>query len=388
MKVFVLVSRVPWPLEKGDKLRAWHQVRELSKRHEVFLCCLTDEPVHRDAVKHLETIAKHVAVVKLSRVKIIVRLAWALFSSRPFQVHYFFQRAAARMVTKHLTDFAPNHIYCQLVRCSEYVKHVHHIPKTLDYMDAFNKGMERLAAQSTRFMKRIRQIEAERLVRYENLIFDYFDHHTIISEQDRALIYHPQRKRIVVVRNGVDTDFFTHHAATATRKVVVFTGNMSYPPNIDSAELLAREVMPLVRKRHPDALLLLAGADPHQRVRDLAEANHVEVTGWLDDIRQAYQRGMVFAAPLRIGTGLQNKLLEAMSMQLPCITTTLANNALKAPVGDVILVADHPAGQAEAIVQLIDHESDRRRLSSAGRAFVEANYSWEGACAKLINLIG
>lgn len=386
-RVFVLLSRVPWPLEKGDKLRAWHQLVELARECELCVFCLTDAPVSNEALEQLKTVSSQVHIFRLRRMRIVWRMFVALFSSRPFQVHYFYQRAAAQMVEEAIARFKPDHIYCQLIRCSEYVKHIHHISKTLDYMDAFNKGMERRAAQSKGAERWFLLAESQRLVKYENLIFDYFDSHTIISEQDRKLIYHPERHRIAVIPNGVDTDFFEYQNELTHEPVVVFTGNMSYAPNVDTAELLAREVFPKLRKAVPQARLVLAGADPSPKVKALAQLDGVEVTGWLNDIRTAYQQGMVFAAPLRIGTGLQNKLLEAMSMGLPCVTTTLANNALQAKAGASVMIADSSEEQAKALAELLNDGELRDRLRQAGRTFVKEHYSWHETTRKLIYLM-
>lgn len=247
--------------------------------------------------------------------------------------------------------------------------------------------MERLAERSTGWKKVVWQMESRRLVRYENIIFDYFDCHTIISAQDRDLIYHPQRKKIAVIPNGVDTAFFSRNSRPTDEKVVVFTGNMSYPPNIDTAERLATKILPLLLRQHPDARLLLAGASPHPRVSALAKIPEVTVTGWIDDIREGYLRGMVFAAPLRIGTGLQNKLLEAMSMEVPCVTSSLANNALGATPNVELFVCDTDEAFADALVKIIDEPQLRERLSRDGRSFVQANYSWTNACQKLSDLM-
>lgn len=382
-----MLSRVPWPLEKGDKLRAWHQLVELSTTCELCVFCLSDAPVSEDALEQVRSVAAEVHVFRLRRMRIAWRMAMAVWSSRPFQVHYFYQRAAARQVNRVIEQFKPDHIYCQLIRCSEYVKHLHHIPKTLDYMDAFNKGMERRAQQSRGVLKRILLVESQRLVRYENLIFDYFDSHCIISDQDRKLIYHPERQRIEVIPNGVDTSYFDFVATPVHEPVVVFTGNMSYPPNVDTAELLAREVLPKLKRKVPEAHLLLAGADPSPKVKALAQLEGVEVTGWLSDIRTAYRRGMVFAAPLRIGSGLQNKLLEAMAMGIPCVTTTLANNALRASAGVHLLIADSVDAQADAIAHLLGDSAERERLRIAGCQFVKEQYSWKETTRKLMHLM-
>ncbi len=385
MKLFVLVSRVPYPLEKGDKLRAYHLMKELSKEHEITLCCLTDQRVDETAVAHLATFCHTVEVIRLNRVLQLFRLGLALFSSRPFQVHYFYQRKAHKKINKLITASGAEHIYCQLIRCSEYVKNLHHIPKTLDYMDALSKGMERLSKQAVWYLKPFAKAEAERLTRYEHLIFDYFDQHTIISDQDRQLIVNSKRNSIQIILNGVDLNFF---APTPTEQTVevVFTGNMSYAPNVNSAEFLANDIMPLVRKRIPNAKVLIAGANPNAKVKSLASA-HVEVSGWLEDIRDAYAKAKVFVAPMRIGTGLQNKLLEAMSMEIPCITSTLANNALKAEVGEEVLIGNSASELADLICELLENQDQRRSLGAKGRAFVKENYSWAAAGAELNALI-
>lgn len=132
--------------------------------------------------------------------------------------------------------------------------------------------------------------------------------------------------------------------------------------------------------------MLIAGANPSAKVKSLA-SEHVEVSGWLEDIRDAYAKAMVFAAPMRIGTGLQNKLLEAMSMEIPCITSTLANNALKAEAGKEVLIGNSASEHANLICELLENQEKRRLLGASGRKFVKENYSWTAAGAELNALI-
>jgi polysaccharide biosynthesis protein PslH len=385
MKIFVLVSRVPYPLEKGDKLRAYHQVEHLSKTHEIHLCCLSVGEVHPDALIELQKIAQHVTIVPLKKWKIYLRLARALMSEKPFQVHYFFQKAAQLKVLEAIEAFQPDHIYCQLIRTSEYVKNLHGIPKTLDYMDALNKGMERQTETASALLAPVYRAESQRLVKYEHLIFEYFEHHTIISKQDQQLIYHPQRNKIRVIPNGVDTEFFQKRAIQPTHELV-FTGNMSYAPNVDSAKYLVHEILPLVHQQIPGVRLLLAGANPNGTVLGLA-GRYVNVSGWLEDIRDAYSSARVFIAPMRIGTGLQNKLLEAMSMQLPCISSALANNALGATPDEHILIGDSPQSYANQVVVLLKDANLSGELAQYGRRFVAANFSWESTVEELSTLM-
>src|SRR5690606_30283802 len=177
---------------------------------------------------------------------------------------------------------------------------------------------------------------------FRSLMFDLFDHQAIISAQDRDLLYHPLRDQVAVVPNGVDTAYFSPQD-TPKAHDLLFTGNMNYPPNIDSVLFLVHQVLPLVHAHRPGTTLLIAGVDPDQRVRDLATRNPaVTVSGWVKDIRSSYASARIFVAPMQIGTGLQNKLLEAMAMGMPCVTSDLANNAVGARPGEAILIGHEP----------------------------------------------
>jgi polysaccharide biosynthesis protein PslH len=385
MKLLVVLSRVPYPLDKGDKLRAFHQIKCLARKHEVILCCTADAPVHPEAVKVLSEFCQEIHIYPLGKAGILWRMLLALFSRLPFQVCYFNSYHASRGIKSVIERHRPDRIFAQLIRTTEFVKHIHHIPKTMDYMDAFSKGFERRKTNSNGLKRWFFAEEAGRLVAYEHLIFDYFDKHCIISEQDKQLIYHPDRNRIEVVPNGVDFEFFSPSGGDKDIDVL-FTGNMNYAPNEQAAERLAKSIMPLVWAQRPDAKLMIAGADPTRKVLNLADTR-VIVTGRIPDIREAYSRSRVFAAPMQMGTGLQNKLLEAMAMELPCITTSVANNALGATPDRQVLIARTDEDCANHILHLLNDETINRELATAGRAFVHSLYSWSAQTVKLEKLI-
>jgi len=385
MKLFVLVSRVPYPLEKGDKLRIYHQVKELSKNNTVFLCCLNSEKIHKNAIKELEKICAEVRVIPLGKTNIYWNLFLNIFLDKPFQVAYFYQRSAAIKINKLIENFKPDHIYSQLIRTSEYVKKKFDIPKTIDYMDSLSKGMDRRAKSASFLSRPIFMSEAKRLVRYENLIFDYFDKQTIISEQDRDFIWHQNRKKIDIIRNGLDSVYF-HPKSEKKEYEILFTGNMSYIPNIDSAVFLAEDILPLVKKTIPEARLLIAGANPVKKIKKLA-SDDIIVSGWMEDIRDAYWKSKVFVAPLRLGSGLQNKLLEAMACEIPCVTTTLANNALDAKNKTSILLAENADEFANTIIQLLQNPELAEKIAKKGRQHVIANFNWSSTTNELENLM-
>jgi glycosyltransferase involved in cell wall biosynthesis len=160
---------------------------------------------------------------------------------------------------------------------------------------------------------------------------------------------------------------------------------MGYPPNIDAARFIAQEIFPLVLNQFPAANLLIAGATPNAKVMALQSKN-ITVTGWLPDIRGSYASSRIFVAPMRIGTGLQNKLLEAMAMELPCISSTLANQALGAKENVEILIGNTAEEYANHIISLLQNESLALALAQKGRNFVRKTFSWENSASKLEKL--
>jgi sugar transferase (PEP-CTERM/EpsH1 system associated) len=383
----VILSRVPYPLEKGDKLRAYHLVKRLARKHEIYLFCLSDGPTAQEHLDHLHQFCAHIEVVRIERWRIVLKLFSAIFSRLPFQVAYFHHRKAQRRINAALEQFRPEHILCQLVRTTEYVREVHDVPKTLDYMDTLSKGLERRSEMAPTLLAPLFRAETRRLIRYENLMLDLFDHSVIISAQDREYIYHPWRDRIAVIPNGVDSEHFTPRHGRQDHDIV-FTGNMNYPPNIDSALYLAQQILPLVRRTRPNTTLLISGVAPSQSVRDLGRTDPlIHVSGWVKDIRDSYASARLFVAPMQIGTGLQNKLLEAMAMRIPCITSTLANNAVGARSGDAILVGNSPEEYAAHILHLLDDPAERARIAENGYQFIRSQFDWDKAAEKLDRMI-
>ncbi len=382
MKIFVLLSRIPWPLEKGDKLRAFNQIKYLAKQNEIILCALNTDPKanKQQAFKALQPYCRSINFIDLSFASMVLNLFKAWLNNKPFQTGYFYNRSAQLKINALLDEYKPNIIYGQLIRVAEYVRH-QNTPKVIDYQDVFSMGMRRRVEVSSFFLKPFLHMEYLRLSRYESDIFADFDIKTIISIPDRDLIPHKKRKQILVIPNGVDHTFFKPMQAD-TKYDVVFTGNMAYPPNINAAEFLVKEIMPLVWQKQSNTRVLLAGATPDKRVKALA-TEKVAVSGWLDDIRSAYAESRIFIAPMRIGTGLQNKLLEAMAMRLPCITTPIANKALEGKHGTELLVGNSAEELAENILFYIRNAEQARQIAEQGFQFVNEKYDWDQATRQL-----
>jgi glycosyltransferase involved in cell wall biosynthesis len=382
MRVCILLSRIPYPLEKGDKLRAYHQIHQfIEQGNDVHVICLHLEKKDESTVRSLEQLGGKWTFLFLSKWQCVLNSIRAVYNPLPFQVNLYYNRNIKRQIHQIIHDFQPDHIYSQLIRTSEYVKDLVDIPKTLDYMDALSSGLERRSNFSGLIASWFWKLEQKRVSRYERIIYHYFDHTTIISKQDSALIGLPQQRSPVVIPNGIDTDKFHRVHPKPTMFTVLFTGNMNYPPNKDAALFLSNEIMPLVRKKHPDVRLIIAGASPSNEIKQLNSPPLTTITGWMLNINMAYEQANLFVAPMRMGSGMQNKILEAMSMDLPVITSEIASQAFTDSVIEHIKIASTAEEFAIKIIEEIESPSP-----TFTRNLIQENYNWKDINTRLIEL--
>lgn len=385
MKLLIVLSRFPYPLEKGDKLRAYNQIRILSQYHDIYLAAFSDRKVSSGAIKELKQYCKSIRVFKLSFVGRLIQMVRFFFKGLPFQCAYFYNRRAHNQFLRFVDEVKPDHLYCQLVRTAEYTKNVA-VKKTLDYQDVLSKGMHRRCEVAPFYLKPLFKMEYERLRRYENEIFDYFDHKTIITGVDRDLLPHSQNEQIHVIANGVDFSCYSH-TESQKKYDLIFSGNMSYAPNVEAAEFIVKSIFPKLKEEFPALRLVLCGAHPSFKVLALKREG-VTITGWVDFMADYYAQSRIFLAPMHIGTGLQNKLLEAMAMKLPCVTSPLAGKPLEGiREGKEILICNSVTGYIEAIKFLLDNPDQYVEIAENGYRFVKEHYNWEATTSKLRTIL-
>lgn len=384
MKILFVLSRIPYPLEKGDKLRAYNHLRYLSKRHEIILFALYEKEIHPKAKEELEKYCSSICFVKLNPLSIFWNIIKAFFNKKPLQLGYFYQCSARKKLDSFVEKEKPDRIFCQLIRTASYVKN-YELKKVIDYQDVLSIGMKRRMEKAAGLKSWFFRTEWKRLERYEKKVFEQFDERIIISQPDKALIPHPDKHLIHIIPNGVDFDFF--QAKEVEKEYdLVFIGNMSYPPNVQAARYLVNSILPVVRKSRPGIKVLIAGSSPHKSVRALA-SRQVIVSGWVDDIRNSYASAKIFVAPMQLGTGLQNKLLEAMAMGIACITSPLANDALAAKEGEEILLGRSPEEYSWHINMLLDDKAFYDKIAENGYQYVHKNYNWDELCNELERII-
>lgn len=375
MKLLVVLSRFPYPLEKGDKLRAYHQIRVLSRQHDIYLFALFDTEVPASSLEAMKPFCKEIRVGRICWWTKLSNSLRAFFKGWPIQCGYFYSREAKRALRQFAAEVKADAIYAQLVRTVPYVQELEG-DKTIDYQDVFSQGMLRRAERAPFWQKPFFKMESRRLQRYEAEVFPLFQHHTIITEVDRDLMPVKDKDKISIVGNGVD---FEQYRYDGQEKIydLIFAGNMSYAPNVDAAEFIVKQILPNLLPQFPNLRLVLCGANPAPRVRAL-QGPHVTVTGWVESIAEYYAQSRIFIAPMRLGTGLQNKLLEAMATQLPCVTSPLAGKPLKGAVPQQdFLICSTSDDYAAAITRLLSDSAYYQQLASNGYRYVKERYSWE-----------
>lgn len=379
MKILVLLPRFPYPLDKGDKLRAYHQLVELSKRHDIHLFALSHEPVGQAQLEALKPYCKSIHVERLPKLTCGLNVLRAFLHGQSLQIGYWTTRRAKKAYVAFVQQVQPDIIYRQMIRTMKYSG-----GGVLDFQDALSLNTQRRMERSHGLLKMILRYEYRALQRAEQEALCLFDATTVISPVDQAAL----APTVALIPNGVDTDYYnaTHYPLSTTHSIC-FTGNMSYAPNVDAARWLVKEIMPLVWEQCPYGInVLIAGAGPKPAVKALAGPK-VTVSGRLGDIRTAYASAKMFVAPMRIGSGMQNKLLESMAMGLPCVTTTLANTPLGTVAGEQMLVGDTPEELSQLIISLLTDTELCKRIADAGHRFVLEHHSWHAAVAPLEALL-
>jgi polysaccharide biosynthesis protein PslH len=394
MRILFLSHRLPYPPNKGDKIRSYHLLSHLSVRHEVHLICPIDEASDLD---HVAALRPRVASVEYERIDgIISRLQrpLALATGEPVSVRAFHSRALQRRVDDLLERLPFDCVFAFSGPMAEYCFRSRHwrsgmrsTVKLMDLIDVDSAKWSDYAARSTGWRRWIYRREARLLADYETRIAREFDTLFLVTEAEKGSLPPglPAHK-VLALPNGVDLDFF-RPAPVPQAPRVVFTGVMDYWPNVEGVSWFVREVWPTVRLQHPEAKLDIVGSKPDSRVQELAQVMGVRVTGFVPDVREYVAAGRICIAPLRIARGVQNKVLEAMAMSRAMVCTSAALEGIPAIPGLEVLVADGAAAYADAVNRLLQPTDEARRIGVAARACVEKHHRWEATLAPLDALL-
>jgi sugar transferase (PEP-CTERM/EpsH1 system associated) len=388
--VLYLTHRVPYPPDKGDRIRNYHLLRYLAARADVHLACLADEPASEEVVAELRRLCARVAVVPLSRWKRRARMAAALFGGATVSEGAF-ASPELRSVLHHWGSSL--HFDVALASSSSLAPYLQEpalggVPAVVDLVDVDSQKWLDYAAAGHGPLAWLHRLEGRRLRALESSISTWARAVTLVSEPEVELFRsYCTTGRVRAVVNGVDLDYF-RPMDQRTQPACVFVGALDYTPNVDAASWFCTEIWPRVRRRVPRAEFWLVGRQPTPAVRRLAQLPGVQLVGPVPDVRPYLARAAVAVVPLRLARGVQNKVLEALAMAKAVIASPRALAALRVQPGAHLLAASSPAEWEEAVLSLLADEDKCQELGAAGRAYVEKHHHWDHCLAPFADLLG
>ncbi len=380
MRLLALTARLPYPPDRGDRLRAYHFLRTLSLEHDITLLSFIAAEREREHLPALRKICRRVEVVRLPKWRSALNVGLNFWRSLPLQALYYRSAAMQRLVNRVLAEERFDAVYVHLFRMAQFVDEGGQRAgyRIVDLTDVISKEIARSLPYRGLASRWLYAIERPRIVRYETRLARTFEEAWLVSPADRdELKRRVPQANLHVVSNGVDTEMLHPTGQPPLPNSLLFVGHMSVFHNMDAARLLAEEILPRVRREVPGATLTLVGAEPHPSIRALGKREGIRVTGFVPDLNAALNEAAVFVAPLRFAAGVQNKVLEAMAAGRPVVTTSLVNEGIRAEAGTHLLLADTPAESARQIIRLLQDPAAASRLGQGGRAFVRARFTWD-----------
>jgi len=379
-----LVHRIPYPPNKGDKVRSYHILKHLAARHRVFLGTFADDPDDLQHVARLRELCAELRVIELSPRLARLRSVSGFAANEPLSVAYYRNAELARWVDSTLAKEAIDACIVFSSAMAQYVAGAD-APRTvlIDFVDVDSAKWVQYADSRWWPLSWVYRREGSRLLAFERAAADRATRAFFVTDAEADLFRRLAPGcvgRIETIGNGVDTEQYAPSQAlpspfAAGSLPVVFTGAMDYWPNVDGVRWFAEEVLPRVLDALPNAHFTIVGMRPTAAVKALASA-HVTVTGTVPDVRPYLQHAAVVVAPLRVARGIQNKILEAMAMARPVVATDACGAGIDAVNGRHFVTAHDAATMADAVVSLLRDGEAARMMGNAARARIVARYTW------------
>jgi polysaccharide biosynthesis protein PslH len=395
MKVLYLCHRFPYPPKRGGKIRPFNMIRHLGQAgHEVTVCSL----VRSDAeAEEGRGIAPHCHAFEMGAVSEPVQMARMVLRlplTTPSSMGYFYSADLAAKVNKHLATQKWDLIFVHCSSVAQYVAHVKGVPKLLDFGDMDSHKWLEYANYKPFPLSLGYKLEGHKMLAAEKNLARQFDLCTATTRAEwETLNSYGTGARTDWFPNGVDTDFFSPiqssggGANSYDADTITFIGRMDYYPNQECMTRFCAQVWPLLRQQRPSLKLQIVGADPSPAMRALGRLDGVTVTGSVPDVRPYVRASALTVAPLAIARGTQNKILEAMAMGVPVVTSSVAAGGVDAQAESHFLVADEAVAIASAVLRVVQNPSERQRLALAGRERMLSHHAWHKSMQRLDGII-
>lgn len=387
--LLLLVHRIPYPPNKGDKIRSYHLLKHLAQRYHVHLATFVDDDNDWQHVPRVKALCTESYFAKLKPRTARVRSLGALLANRSLTLDYYRDRGVKAWVDEVVQRKQIGRILVFSSAMAQYAEHYTKARRVVDFVDVDSDKWRQYAEKKPWPMSWLYQHEARQLLRYERHVARTCDASLFVSEPESRLfqtLAPESAGHIGFFNNGVDTDYFSSERAydnpyPALVQAVVFTGAMDYWPNIDAVKWFVLEVLPALRQAAPQAWFYIVGARPSAEVQALGQTAGVTVTGTVPDVRPYIAHAAVAVAPLRVARGIQNKVLEAMAMAKPVVVSAQALEGIDAAPGNELIMAETAAEFASTIAALLSHTDPA--LGAAARVRVQQSYSWSNNLARI-----
>jgi sugar transferase (PEP-CTERM/EpsH1 system associated) len=388
VRILYVCHRFPYPPKRGGKIRPFNMIRHLAQSHEVVVCSLARSPQEADEGRGIapHCAEYHVAVVNdtVQTLRMIATLPTPITAS----ASYFHSARLARTIRRLLRERRFDLIFVHCSSVAHYVQHVDDVPKILDFGDMDAQKWFEYAQYKPLPLNLGYRWEAQRLLAEEKRLARRFDFCTATTRAEwQTLKDYGVPTPSDWFPNGVDAQYFRPADGGYDRDTICFVGRMDYYPNQQCMFDFCAGVLPLLREKRPELKLLIVGADPSPAVRKLGELPGVTLTGSVPDVRPYVTRSALTVAPLRIARGTQNKILEAMAMGVPVVSSAVAAGGVDAVAGEHFVVADGARQTADAIERICADPAERARLAVAGRERMLSNHAWSRSMVRLDGII-
>ena len=384
MKILFITSRLPYPPDRGDRVRVFNFLRQISKKHDVTLISFISDPSERKHLEALQAYCRKISVLLMPPSRSAFSVLLNFWRPEPLQALYYRNSAMERLVNHTLDSNHFDVIYVHLFRMAPYVTGHHGLYRIVDLTDVISNEVKLSLPYRGLASRILYSVERPRIERYEHWLADHFEEAWLTSSADKEFLEMTcPHANIRLVTNGVDTARFHPHPSNLQETSLIFVGHLGVFHNIDAAIYLAQEILPRVQSQIPDCTLRIVGADPDPRVMNLSTNPSITVPGFIPDLNTELNRASLFVAPLRFAAGVQNKVLEAMAASLPVITTSLVNLGLGAKDDQEIVLADDPDRMGARIIELLQNAAMRESIGLAGREFVARTFRWENVLQRI-----